>query len=531
MPPLNLLTDPWIPVQARDGTARVIRPAEIAGDLAAIDWPRADFRIAQLEFLIGLLATCCPPADEEAWEEWWAAPPNADALDAIFAPFAHAFALDGDGPRFLQDFEALESGRESIEKLLIEAPGEQGLKRNTDLLVKRGRAERLSRATAAIALHTLQSWAPAGGAGNRTGLRGGGPLVTMLLPERPGLWHLLWANVPVGRAVAAAELKLVFPWLAPTRRSDKGGMVTPENAHPAQVWWGMPRRIRLEFEQSAEPGICDLTGAADPVMVTGWAQRPYGANYNGWGKYHPLTPHYRMKPADVESLPVHPQPGGIGYRHWLGLVLDSDDSLRKPAPIVTAWRDENRPLGDRPRLLAAGFDMDNMKARGFVESEMPLPGATDPDERQRVDKLARALVRGAEAVAGMTRGAVRAALFPAGATVKADAEILNAAREKLWEATEAGFFEALDSSAPADDDPNPPLPGWLAVLRRAAIDIFDELAPIAADGSGRPERIATARRFLLGGLAGFGADGRALFTTLNLPPAELVAKAKRSKSA
>ena len=530
MPLLNLLIDPWIPVRANDGTLRTIRPAEIAGDIAAIDWPRADFRIAQLEFLIGLLATCCPPADEEAWQEWWDVPPDAAALDAIFAPFGHAFVLDGDGPRFLQDFEALEAGTESVEKLLIEAPGEQGLKRNTDLLVKRGRAERLCRATAAIALFTLQSWAPAGGAGNRTGLRGGGPLVTLLLPEQPGLWHLLWANVPLGRAVAAADLKLVFSWLAPTRRSDKGGVVTPENSHPAQVWWGMPRRIRLGFEQPAQPGICDLTGTADPVMVTGWTQRPYGANYAAWGLVHSLTPHYRMKPADAEWLPVHPQPGGIGYRHWLGLVLDSDDSLRKPAPIVTAWREERRPLG-RPRLLAAGFDMDNMKARGFVESEMPLPGATGPDERQRVNKLARVLVRGAEAVAGMTRAAVRNALFPAGATVKADAEILNAAREKLWEATEVGFFETLDAPPPADDDPNPPQPVWLATLRRAAIDIFDELAPIAADGSGRPERTATARRFLLGGLAGLGADGRALFTTLNLPPAEMAAKAKRSKSA
>ena len=528
MSPLNLLTDAWIPVQARDGTLRTIRPAQIGEDLVAIAWPRADFRIAQLEFLIGLLTTCCPPGDEDAWQAWWETPPTTAALDAIFAPFAHAFALDGDGPRFLQDFEALEAGTESVEKLLIEAPGEQGLKRNTDLLVKRGRAGQLARATAAIALYTLQAWAPAGGAGNRTGLRGGGPLITLLLPERAGLWPLLWANVMLGQAPVATELTQVFPWLAPTKRSDKGGVVTPENADPAQVWWGMPRRIRLNFEQLPKPGICDLTGTTDSVIVTGWTQRPYGVNYTGWGLQHPLTPHYRMKPADPEWLPVHPQPGGIGYRHWLGLVLETTDTLRMPAPILATWRD--RPLG-RPRLLAAGFDMDNMKARGFVESEMPLPGATDPDERRRVDKLARVLVLAAESVAGMTRSAVRAALFPAGATVNAGAEILNAAREKLWEATDAPFFNVLDAAAPDDENPNPPQSGWHATLRRAAIAIFDELAPIAADGSGRPERIATARRFLLGGLAGYGADGRALFTTLNLPPAELAAKAKRSKSA
>lgn len=530
---LNLLTDAWIPIRSRDGSLRTIRPAQIAEDLDAdaIAWPRADFRIAQLEFLIGLLATVCPPRDEDAWHEGWETPPSVASLDAVFAPYAFAFSLDGDGPRFMQDFAPLQAGVESVEKLLIESPGEQGLKKNTDLLVKRGRAATLSRATAAIALYTLQSWAPAGGAGNRVGLRGGGPLLTLLLPERPtSLWHLLWANVPLGRVPNQADLPRVFPWLTATRVSDKGSVVTPVDAHASQVWWGMPRRIRLVFTEAREPVPCDITGAVDDTQVTGWIQRPYGANYDGWSLAHPLTPYYRMKSTDTAWLPVHPQPGGIGYRHWLGLVLDSDDAMRKRADTVGAWIDQQRPLG-APRLLAAGYDMDNMKARGFVESEMPLPGATDPDERLRIDKRAAAMVKSAEIVAGMTRGAVRAALFSAGATVNLGAETLNAAREKLWEATEEAFFVAIHAVPPDTEDPNPPLSDWHAILRRAAISIFDELAPIAADGSGRPDRVATARRFLLGGLAGYGGDGRDLFAALNLPPAELVAKAKRRRSA
>jgi CRISPR system Cascade subunit CasA len=42
--------------------------------VVAIDWPRPDFRVAALEFLIGLLATACPPRDAEAWLDWWQAP-------------------------------------------------------------------------------------------------------------------------------------------------------------------------------------------------------------------------------------------------------------------------------------------------------------------------------------------------------------------------------------------------------------------------------------------------------------------------
>jgi CRISPR system Cascade subunit CasA len=125
----NLLTDPWLPVIRRHTGRCVIRPAQVTESLdedpvIAIDWPRPDFRIATLELLTGLLATAVPPLDGDDWLDWWREPPESAALDKAFAPFAHAFELDGDGPRFLQDLENLESGAEPIERLLIEAPGE-----------------------------------------------------------------------------------------------------------------------------------------------------------------------------------------------------------------------------------------------------------------------------------------------------------------------------------------------------------------------------------------------------------------------
>jgi CRISPR system Cascade subunit CasA len=141
---LNLITDPWLPVRRRHSGRCTIRPAQITESIAddpviAIDWPRADFRIATLELLIGLLATTCPPRDHDAWLDAWEVPPDPVILDAAFAFVAHAFALDGDGPRFLQDFEDLISDPEPIERLLIEAPGASTVRDNTDLLVHRGR--------------------------------------------------------------------------------------------------------------------------------------------------------------------------------------------------------------------------------------------------------------------------------------------------------------------------------------------------------------------------------------------------------
>ena len=549
---LNLITDPWIPVRRQHSGRTAISPAQLAegwdtDPITAIDWPRADFRIATLELLAGLLATCCPPEDHRAWLGRWRAPPAPDALAAALALYAHAFELDGDGPRFMQDREDLVSGAEPVERLLIEAPGDSTVRKNTDLLVHRGQASALGRSAAAIALYTFQSWAPAGGAGNRTGLRGGGPLTTLVLPgAQPSLWHLVWANVPAGLPPDAADLPRIFPWLVPTVTSNNARIVTPDTAHPLQAWWGMPRRIRLDFVPADPPAPCGLSGASDSVQVPSWRQRPQGANYLGWGDVHPLTPRYRVKP-NTEILPLHPQPGGIGYRNWLGLVVAEREGLRIPAPAVDTWRGQrvgdawgrgNKGRHMEDRLLAAGYDMDNMKARGFVESELPLPAIPDPEVRVRVDRLAGNLIRAADGVAGLLRRAVRDALFSAGASVKLDWELLSAVREQLWSGTEAAFHDALTREA-ARPDPGPehgPEPDeWRKLLRKTALGLFDEAAPLGADGATLPRsdegirRLLRARRTLGLALSGYGKDGVALFEALELPPAETKSAKKGRK--
>ena len=491
----------------------------------AVDWPRPDFCVATIEFLAGLFATTCPPEDHHAWLDHWKVPPDPAVLRAAFAPLAQAFDLDGSGPRFMQDQDTLVSEAEPVEQLLIEAPGASTKTKNTDLLVRRGRVAAMGRPAAAIALYTFQSWAPSGGAGNRTGLRGGGPMVTMVLPGRdPTLWQMVWANVPCGDLPATRDLPRVLPWLAPALTSKDGRVVTPEdNAHPLQCWWGTPRRIRLDFTALDALEPCGLTGVSDGVTVKTWRQRPHGANYVAWGGIHPLTPTYQLKPG-TERLALHPQPGGVGYRHWLGLVLQDAGGLRQPARAIATWHDER--ASDVPgadRLLAAGYDMDNMKARGFVESTMPLPVASDPETQRRMDALAKRLVLSAEQVAGLLRSAVRAALFSAGATVRQDLELLATVRERLWDATEPAFFDALARRPVAPEGVQER--AWHSMLRRIALALFDEAAPMEPDvapmvrqGEAAP-RLVRARRNLLFALQGYGRDGVALFTTLDFPQA------------
>lgn len=539
---LNLIENAWLPAVRADGHAEIIRPAEITSAIetnpvVAIDWPRADFRIACLEFLIGLIATACPPDpdDEDAWMVGWENPPAPEALADAFAPFARAFDLDGPGPRFLQDVEELPGEPDSTETLLIEAPGESTRKKNTALLVKPGRVVRLARPAAAMALFTMQCYAPAGGRGNLTSVRGGGPLTTLVLPGIAPcpLWHLIWANVPFGKPPEAAALSRVFPWLAATRTADRFPATTPKEAHPLQAFWGMPRRIRLDFVENPEGAPCDLTGIVDPVLVTGWRQRPNGVKYVAWE--HPLSPSYK----DAKSggwLPVHPQPGGIGYRDWVAIVLGDAEGTRRPARVIADWPGRAADLDEASdsRLFAAGYDMDNMKARGFVESEMPLPG-TEPEAAAAFAQVSRALAAAATIVAQSLRRAVREALY--NRDTKTDSAPLAAVYEAFWAATQDRFFELLrkvrgDWEAALVER----APVWRKMLRDTALRLFDAAAPLdPAVASFDPKRIVKARRDLFFTLEGYGANGEKLFMELLLtspePKGKRAAKGKGRKAA
>lgn len=522
----NLIAEAWLPIVRQDGRREWTRPANITSQIAenhvvAVDWPRADFRVACIEFLIGLIATACPPADnEEGWIEGWHNPPSPEALDAAFAPLAHAFDLDGLGPRFLQDLDDLPGEPDTPETLLIEAPGGSTRRKNTALLVKPNRVTQLSRPAAAMALFTLQCYAPAGGRGNLTSLRGGGPLTTLAVPgiEPRSLWHLIWANVPPGKPPRAAELPNVFPWLAPTRTANRFPVTTPMEVDRLQAFWGMPRRIRLDCAENTDCLPCDITGAVDAVIVTGWRQRPNGVKYAFWD--HPLSPSY--KDSKGSWLPVHPQPGGIGYRHWVGLVVGDAEGTRRAARCIADWRTRLANLSDvgDARLLAAGYDMDNMKARAFVESEMPLPG-TDPTVVEAFAGVARRLVGAAEIIAQATRRAVRDARYGRDAPV--DSAPLAAISEDFWAATHDRFFALLPRHGPPDWESAlaAVAPQWRFALRRTALRLFDEAAPLdPSTVSYDPRRIVEARRNLLNTTDGYGTAGAKLFMELNLPQPE-----------
>lgn len=382
--------------------------------------------------------------------------------------------------------------------MLIEFPTGKTLRDNTDLFVKRGSIQSLCPACVAAVLFTLQTNAPSGGQGHRTGIRGGGPLTTLILGD--SLWRTCWLAVlernsflrSTGNAARDAPQD-IFPWMAQTRTSEGSLGTTPEDAHPSQIFWAMPRRILLLFSDS--DGFCDLCRSDSPIMVHDYLTKNLGVHYTGPWK-HPLSPYIVAR--DGSPSPVHPKPGGIGYRYWLGLVQSSDYGRTKsvPAAIVDRYLST---IGEDVRLWAFGYDMDNKKARCWYDSCIPLT-LCRPEVRESFGFHISGLIRAADMAAFETRGQIRKALFKQGSEVKGDLSFITS---RFWQETEAGFFSALPrlrDMLHKQEEVTPALEDWHKLLVRTAEAIFNDLSQTGAFEAADPKRIALAWRGLCMGL-------------------------------
>lgn len=480
--PLNLLSDPWIPV-LRDGKLHIVRPHQIAEPgIEALAWPRADFNLACIELLIGLVSLADPPRDEEDWLARLKEP-DAERLRKALELYAGFFSLSGDGPRFLQDLDAFENDAKPadikpVEMLYMDSAGASAESKNADLMVKRGRVTSLSPAEAAMALFTMQAFAPGGGAGNRTSMRGAGPMTTLVRPlddDGRRLWQLVFANVLVGSPVAIGDAERVLPWLRPTRTSQKGEIVTQSDSHPLEAFFGMPRRFRLVFRGD---------------RVVGVVQKTHGTNYAMWE--HPLTPYYRQKEDSLEWLPVHPKAGRLSYRNWLGVTMQSaadGKGTRRAAATVRAVNARSK-CPDFELMVGGWAIAKMMKPVDFtLHIYAGFPGL-DEDGEFRIRKLVDA--------ANSASGALSKAL-------SASTQINGTARDTVGETffaeTEAAFVASVRCVVDGEDTAVEL--AWHRTLREQAVRMYDRraLSGLSDHDISRIEKRVNARRDLLATLA------------------------------
>jgi CRISPR system Cascade subunit CasA len=322
------------------------------------------------------------------------------------------------------------------------------------------------------------------------------------------LWETVWFNVlerPQIESIpcdpAQPKEDGCYPWMAPTETSEDGQGTNPSQKHPLHVYWAMPRRIRLMFEP-AEQARCDICGNETDIAVTRYWAKNLGYNYIGpWE--HPLTPYSRQ--GQNEPYPMKGSPTGIRYRNWLGLIdrhQASSSMERMPARVITVFRDQRtvsaRESGSPDyRVWAFGYDMDNMKARAWVEGIVPVYEIR-LDLRSKYAEWIERYIQCAERVANNLRQALRKGLFDSNREVKPDNSLLTALDLRFWTDTEEPFYRALrklrdalesDMHAPPSEDRL----HWLhnVLFRRAQI-LFNEAVGSGEFEAEKHRRIALA---------------------------------------
>lgn len=522
---LNVVTDPWIPVRLRDGTSRLIRPADIAdfgpnGDNppVEIDAARPDFNGALIQFLIGLVQTFAPPEDEDQWWDFFDEPPPPEELHEQLARFEEAFEVFGH-PRFLQDFEDLPQKRSTnLFELLLGSPAGGT---NKDLFQKHRERFPSCASCAALGLLTLQLNAPSGGRGHRTSIRGGGPVTTLLRGEN--LFKDVWLNILPSAEIRnftpinGSNIAKVLPWLAQTRVSDKSGQDTlPTDTHGAQVFWATPRRLQLEpLTESDEPLRCACCGAQAHEVCTSYRDLSYGVNYTGpW--VHPLTPYTFKKNNEPNSLKASPE--GFAYKHWQGVISVDEDANLRPARVLQYFRSHRESIFRRsyPELQfhvwVFGYDVDNAKIRSWQEGQMPLVTVSD-ELRPLLDQFVRHLIKGADDADSYLRTALRRGLYgkvtevtsrgrrkwTVDRTAAYDASLFTAAKTQFWLETEADFYDLLGNSAALLDDSEALAElkqRFARTLSTTALSLFDRTTGYGNFHGPNPKSLALARNDL-----------------------------------
>jgi CRISPR system Cascade subunit CasA len=512
---MNLIKDAWIPASRSDGSVCFIAPWEIGksdNPVTEIKAPRPDFRGALYQFLIGLVQTTFSPEEEEDWTDYWENIPSCDELKNAFEKYADAFELYSEnGPAFMQDFHLPDSAVENtISSLLIDAPGGNTVVLNKDHFVKRDTVRCMCPSCAATALFTLQTNAPSGGQGNRTGMRGGGPLTTLVMPDSAeNLWRRIWLNVLLrtvftNSSLPDADDAAVFPWLAETKESSNNEQVNPSDVNILQQFWGMPRRIRLA--KSPEQGICGVCGRKGDLYVS-YLAKNYGISYSsGW--QHILSPYRKQleKNGSTSLIALKGKQGGLTYTDWLALTMISefDKKTTQRSDVVNIFYDSrisNRLIAEKGwHIWCFGYDMDNMKTRCWYDQKMPIFFVPD-DMRNKYIETMQKISTAATDCARTLQGQVKAAWSDNPKDMKGDVSFIEAA---FYAETESMFYKTADTILKQlsgrqngrEEDVSLELQQWRKYIIRKANELFDRFALQDTDITANMKRVVHAAKLL-----------------------------------
>lgn len=485
---LNLALDPWIPVVRKDGSSGFMAPWEITSlhatnPILAVDTTRQPWNAALTEFLQAVFQTMLFPDDAREWRNHWDDPPSSEKLRHELSKISHLFNLEGDIPfmqdrSLLADPEKFEVYRKPVQKLLVDGVSEQQELKNSDLFVKSGAVSALCLRCAAAALWDMQVHAPQGSASYYTSPRGGGPVSTLVSCDT--LWKTVWANVLEQAAFemkGRPDPKSFMPWISPVQKTVKSA-----DECPLHIFWPMPRRIFLEI--SKEQAVCDTCGSCAEEVVRAFLTYRGGLKYSETDWRHPLSPYVRSK--EDGWLVRRTESDLAGYRHWMGLLVDTPSGDGVPAFVVRRWLERDALGEPELHLWGFGYQTDQAAVKVWCEGRAPFI-VLENGRKKEYEAFVRTLValsqRAVERLAEASSGAVKNSGRRPGGNKTLEAQ------QEFWRATEPLFLEEIRGAAadPSKENLSKRADDWVKTVQRTALSLYERFVPVERV---RPEWLA-----------------------------------------
>ena len=516
---LNLLQDKWIPVRNKLEEEMLIAPWEVTDtSLVHVSGVRPDFQGTYALFLIGLFQTIMPPDNEYAWRTLFRRPPSEEELKKKFEEYKSYFDVFSGDKRFLQDPLVQDNKPERIGRLLLEAPSQNvdetdsGEGSQRENFFQQSTISRLCPSCASAALLTLQIQAPSGGGrGYLSGLRGHGPLTTIIIGRT--LWETIWLNVlsfedfsKLGNCEWNNSHEKIFPWL---EKGSEGPAkkITPQDASPYQMFWAMPRRVFLNIVD--EEGICDLCGVVSSPVIDSFTTKNGGISYIG-GWRHSLSPHIIFE-KDGTSKALSVERDGVSYKNWIGVVQVFSDGKKQdlPAAVVSKFTSSSSlrskmldlKSGQRTPIWAFGYYMIQMKKQPRCYHASMIPVSEVPAElREDLDILISQWILCSSHLLYTLSQCIKQAWYASPKNHKGDVPGLST---RFWKETEEYFYESMNEVVKTGnvDDKTLINCSWLKKISDACFRLFDEYVAYDQKASDQadpsdPKRLVHARKLL-----------------------------------
>ncbi len=346
---MNLLTDPWIPVQQR-GHTRLLTLQQLLCEEAdyTIALPRDDMELACLQLLVCLTQVLFLPENREALLGRMREPLSDAEYQHGIEPYTDWFDLRHEQWPFMQTRGVIAKEPTPIQKLFVGLP--EG--NNHAFFNQPGEISAISQAAAAIALFNQAMNAPSMGGGFKGGFRGGAPITTLL--AGPSLRHTIWFNV-----LHKQQLKHILPNIDEPHENDKPTWVDPikEKSKIAAgeigllrgLFW-QPAHVELQFSEQST--VCDELGVTSEPAVTEFLKEKFVYEIVGdW--IHPHSPRvYDLKKNTLKYLSfTTTAPAWTQLNHLL-VASENKKEAHEPAEIVKQFR---KDFAEPGQLIVGGY--------------------------------------------------------------------------------------------------------------------------------------------------------------------------------